>query len=156
MKKPFNTYIAEIDGAINQMASRLTKSSSLEFEDSKQEMLIAVWRAYKRFDSKKASFFTFAYTSMRNKSTSIVTRERERSTALSNVKNARGMGEDILFLKDPANFEEELVEKLSKEEKDKILDNIQDAFFQLMKIAPLSYARIAYYIVQGMRGKVFE
>jgi RNA polymerase sigma factor (sigma-70 family) len=63
----FTEQLHKVEKSITYFSFKLASQSSMEFDDAKQEMLLAVWQSSKKFDPAKGAFTTFAVRRMRNR-----------------------------------------------------------------------------------------
>lgn len=81
-KKQFDEYLQEIEPSINFLASRLCRKCAIEFEEAKQEMTIAAWKAYQSYDPSISKFSTYSVNRMHKRELTLLHKELRRQAPL--------------------------------------------------------------------------
>jgi RNA polymerase sigma factor (sigma-70 family) len=164
-KKPdFETCLADIEKTTYFFAHNISKKCKIEFDDAKQELMIAAWRAYQTYDCSKAKFSTYAVWRMKNVAKSLINRTMQNLVHLNTAreadlnlfdKNGDQISLDDIVIDERIDIENQVVSAFvdERERKDATakLNEIEDLLFQLFSVYPLMKYKHAYDLFRMLR-----
>jgi RNA polymerase sigma factor (sigma-70 family) len=164
-KKPdFEMCLAEVEKTTYYFAHSISKKCKIEFDDAKQELMIAAWRAYQTYDCSKAKFSTYAVWRMKNVAKSLINRTMQNLVHLNTSresdlnlfdKNGEQISLDEIVIDERIDVENQIVTAFvgEREKNDATvkLNEIEDLLFQLFSVYPLMKYKHAYDLFRMLR-----
>jgi RNA polymerase sigma factor (sigma-70 family) len=154
--------LATVERSANYLANRVSKSCKIEFDDAKQELMIAAFQAYKTYDASQAKFTTYSVWRMKKTALTLINsrmhdhvdRNTLTETELESPDSENSLLEGLLVdsASDPYysvldRIDEEIKSRASKAE----LDEVEELLRQLSETTGFAYARQSYEIFRKMR-----
>lgn len=118
----FEQNLKGVSKAVHYYAHRISRLSSMDYDDAAQELRIVVWKSYTSYDSETgAKFSTFAIRSMINRSKTLL--QQYNSTKIKEIATSPELFD--LVEDDTSTVEHLVFKKLDKENKVNQLDRIE-------------------------------